>query len=755
MTNYISLKGVRTNNLKNVSVDIPRNKVTVITGLSGSGKTSLAFDTIFAQAQLEYLESISTYSRKGFGKVRKPKAQSIEGLSPAIAIEQKKLGNNPRSTVGTYSEIYTYLRLLFSRISTPDRPRLSAGHFSPNNPKGACPKCRGIGFTFEVNIDNLIDLDKSINEGGILWKRLSPDSFGIKILRATNFFDFDKKIKDFSKKELNLLLYSEPVKAHVPEYVAKGFSYSTFRGMIKSIKRLKKRSDGRKMERDRNLLEYDKNLYIRKECASCKGLLLQKKVLAKEINGLNIAEVSSLDLEQLLRWLRKSDSPLAKQLIEHTIGNVQRLIDIGLGYLSLNRPIPTLSGGESQRLKLAKHLGINLIEMIYVLDEPTIGMHPKDIQRIIKLLKLLKANGNTVIVVEHDKEVIKSADFIIDIGPKAGKYGGKIVAQGGYQRIIAGSGLTSQYLSDKKRFKNSSRKRIVKSLLEFHNLKRNNLSHIDVKIAKNALNLVIGASGAGKSSLIEEIVEKAPEVVLIDQSPIGKTSRSNPATYTGLFDVIREEMALHLNCSKADLSFNSKGGCEKCGGQGIVKIDMHFLEDVEVVCDRCKGTRYKKDVLKNLIYKGKNIAEILGMSVSEISSIFTSESVLSKAKLLKDVGLGYLKIGQEATHLSGGESQRIKLGKHLDSKGDILILDEPTVGLHLYDIDRLMSVMHQIVDRGNTVIIVEHNVEVIRNADWIIELGPSGGTKGGKLLYQGDLNSIKNSSRSSMKNYLW
>jgi excinuclease UvrABC ATPase subunit len=524
--------------------------------------------------------------------------------------------------------------------------------------------------------------------------------------------------------------------------------------MVKSIKRLKKRSDGRKMEKNRDLLDYDKNLYIRRECPKCNGKLLSEKALTKKILGRDIADIAALTLDELNDLLTNLRSQQAQELISSMRKRVRRLIDIGLGYLSLNRPIPTLSGGESQRLKLAKHLGINLVEMLYILDEPTIGMHPRDIDRIIRLLRRLRDKGNTVIVVEHDKEVIRSADFIIDIGPKAGLAGGKVVASGSSNEFMKQDSLTARYLKGSVSSTNKSQSRSANKLISFSNLKKNNLKNIDVKIAQNALNLIVGASGAGKSSLIEEIMGRVPQTVLIDQTSIGKTSRSNPATYTGLFDSIRNEIAKKLNCSKALLSFNSIGGCDKCKGQGLIKIDMNFLEDVEIVCSRCKGTRYKMEVLENIRYKELDMAQIMALQVNELKRVFSSKEVLAKSKLLEEVGLGYMKIGQEATHLSGGECQRIKLCKYLGNKGDLLILDEPTVGLHMYDIDKLMSLVHKIVDLGNTIIIVEHNIEVIKNADWIVELGPKGGINGGKVLYQGQIGEMIESKKSIIKEFV-
>jgi excinuclease UvrABC ATPase subunit len=745
---HISLRGVTTNNLNNIDIDIPRNKLTVITGLSGSGKTSLAFDTIYAQAQKEYLESISTFNRRGQGKIKSPKVKSTRGLSPTIAIEQKKLGNNPRSTVGTYSEIYTYLRLLFSRFGKPQKPLCSVAEFSFNNPEGACARCKGIGTVFEVDVNKLIDFEKSLAEGAIRKRYFGPGSYKLEIIESSGKFNFDKPLKDFSKEKLHELLYapSKLIKRNNNDK----FKYWSCEGIVTTMNRLRKRRDKNKLKNGEEPSKYNLEFYDEVECPKCNGQKLRKAVLDKKINGLNISEVSDLSISQMLKWLKKVESLPAEVMTKAG----QRLVDLGLDYLTLSRSIPTLSGGESQRLKLARHLGINLIEMIYILDEPTIGMHPKDVNKIIKIMKELRDKGNTVIVVEHDLEVIKSADFLIDIGPKAGRLGGEIVAEGDPETFKkCKNSLTAQLLIGQIKLKNSPRYRQVDKLITLENLSKNNLSIAKASTAKNALNLIVGVSGAGKSSFVEEFLKAYPKSTFIDQSSIGKSNRSNPATYSDLFDKIRKEFAKNARCSSQLLSFNSKGRCEKCKGVGTIKIDMHFMEDVELTCDECEGKKYNDEALK-LKYKGYSISDILDLSVDEAIKLFESKEVVKKLQLLKDVGLGYIKLGQASTHLSGGESQRVKLAKYLDKNGHILILDEPTVGLHAVDIDKLLTLIHRIVDKGNTVIIVEHNTDVIKNADWIVELGPGGGDKGGKLVFEGRYKNVKRCKNSLIRNYI-
>ncbi len=751
MTKYIKLKNVQTNNLKGINVKIPRNKLTVITGLSGSGKTSLAFNSIYAQARKEYLESVSVFNRRERGKIEEPKIDSVTGLSPAIAIEQKRLGNNPRSTIGTFTDIYTYLRLLFSRFSKPIKPELNTTHFSYNTPKGMCRKCKGLGWINEIDIDKLIDFTKSLNQGAIKASEYQPESYVLEKVKSTQRFDFDKPLKEYTSKELDLLLYAPPKK--FPRTRDDGLKDWTCEGIITRIERLRKRRN--KKDLSQGKFETYQNQYtIQKVCPKCNGGRLNQEVLSKTINNKNIAQVSNMSLDKLLNWLQKIEQPYPQELISTIINRIKRLNNLGLNYLNLNRPISTLSGGESQRIKLAKHLGLSLIEMIYILDEPTIGMHPINVNKIIQVMKKLRDKGNTIIVVEHDLEVIKKADFIIDLGPGAGKQGGQIIAQGNVKEIKESNTHTGKALKNKLKSENNSKNRSISKFYTLENVTYHNLKNISVKIAKDSINLIVGASGAGKSSLIEEFVEHYPQSVMIDQSPIGRSSRSNPATYTGLFDLIRSSFAEKANCSKSLLSFNSKGKCPKCKGKGVIEIGMHFMEDIKLICKECNGTRFNSKSLKYK-YNGYNIANILNSSVNQAYKICKKDKAIKeKLQLLKQVGLGYIKLGQDSTTLSGGEAQRIKLAKHISSNDQLLILDEPTIGLHTKDSDKLLTLLHQIADRKNTIIIIEHNAKIINNADWLIELGPQGGESGGELLYQGSLNEIQTSNRSIIKSFL-
>lgn len=731
---YIKLRNVQTNNLKGIDLDIPRNKLTVITGLSGSGKTSLAFDTIYAQARKEYLESFSVYSRGELGKIRSADFDSIEGLSPAIAIEQKRLGNNPRSTIGTFTDIYTHLRLLFSRFATPRDPKLESSSFSFNNPDGACPKCKGLGYIIEIDKKKLIDFDKSLNEGAINLSQYKPGSYVLEKLKSTERFDFDKKLRNFSDKELNLLLYAKPKKFKRTR--DDGLASWTCEGIVTRMKRLRKRRDKKSLKEGSGPSNYKKKYYSRKVCPSCKEQKLKPEILKRKINGLNIAQATNLSLRKASQWLEKVEIEMAEEIINGIKKNLDNLISLGLDYLNLDRPIPTLSGGESQRVKLANHLGLNLIEMIYILDEPTIGMHRKNIRKIINILKKLRDKGNTIIVVEHDKQVIKAADFLVDIGPKAGDRGGKVVASGSLSDIKAVKSLTAKVLNGEYRFKNRSNNRNGNSFYKLKGASKNNLKNIDVKFMKNAFNLVTGVSGAGKSSLVEEFLEKYKESIFIDQSAVGKSKRSNVATYSKLWNAVRNEFAKSTNCSKKLLSFNSEGGCLKCKGLGQIKIDMHFLDDTSTLCSKCEGKRFNKEAL-GYKFRSHTIADVLNFSVEKALKVFEDKRVLKKLKLLKAVGLGYIKLGQPLPKLSGGEAQRVKLAKYLDKKGNVLVLDEPTIGLHTVDIDKLLTLFHRLIEKNNTLIIIEHNEDVIRNADWVIKLGPSGGKSGGKLLFEG------------------
>lgn len=726
----IIITGAREHNLKNISLEIPRNKLTSLVGVSGSGKSTVAFDIIFSEGQRQYLESLGTFASRLLPRNERPDIDRIEGLSSTVLIEQKKLRASQRSTVGTTTELYTYLRLLFSRVGNSG---LSASQFSFNNPSGACKQCKGIGVEVTINPESVLDYEKSLNEGAIKSVNYKVGSRYFNILKTTNKLDFDKKVKDFSADELNFLLYS-------PHTVLKndnqGFiqSYS-WEGIIN--RGIKRASDLRGISDTKS--KHEAGYWINRICSVCNGGRLNQEALAVKINDKNIGYFSNLPITSLIEEIKKIDDKIAKPIVARMSEILQSLIDIGIGYVSLNRSIDTLSGGEAQRIKLARELGSDLIETIYVLDEPTSGLHPRDTKKLIATLQKLRDSQNTVIVVEHDLDTMMASDYIIELGPKAGKLGGEIIATGTPQEIISDTNsITGKYLSKTSKSKVVSKRRTAKDYLLVENANLHNLKNINVKIPTGIFVAVTGVSGSGKSSLINDVFVNrfSDKVVFIDQSSVGANARGNIATYSSVFDLIRDLMASENNVSKALFSSNSKGACPDCEGIGYHKINMHFMADVKTVCETCEGMKYTKEVLKYK-YKGKNIFDILELTVEEAATFFEQEELNRRLKLLLDVGLGYLNLGQTIDTLSGGESQRLRLASKLNKKGEFYVLDEPTSGLHPSDIEKLLKLLHSLVDNGNSVLVIEHNLDVIRSADWVIDLGPDGGDKGGEIIAEG------------------
>lgn len=921
--NKITIKGARTNNLKNINLEIPKNKITVITGLSGSGKSSLAFDTIYAEGQRRYVESLSAYARQFLEMMDKPDVDLIDGLSPSIAIEQHAPSKNPRSTVGTVTEIYDYLRLLFARIGKPHCPKckrpvkswskdaiaedikkrfysekitikipLITGRigtyeelferykkkgfvnfeidkkeysyseipklqrykkhdislildkftiieeeyerlkedidlalnenylievksktksniysqknscpycsisiaeieprlFSFNSPYGACSKCEGIGFITEVDENLAVDFSKSIEEGALVcwenpittrtnrWKTSWRNYYYDIINKVSRKYDINtrKKFKDLSEKEKNIILYGD----------------GEFEGVINNIKRRYRESESEFVKSE---------IYSRfmKEikCPQCKGRRLKEEALSVLINEKNISEVSDMTIEIFLDFINnlkvsQTELEISKLILKEIKSRTSFLLNVGLGYLTLSRYSQTLSGGEAQRISLATQLGSRLSGVLYVLDEPTLGLHPLDNQRLIETLKSLRDMDNTLVIVEHDEKTIKNADWLIELGPGAGIYGGDVVFCGKMDDMLKDqNSLTGKYLSKKLTVVKKTEKRKPKNgFIEIKGAAQFNLKNIDVKIPLGMVTVICGVSGSGKSTLLYEIIYKGlmkkinpffkeepgcfekinldkeiSRVILVDQSPIGKTSRSNPATYIGFFDEIRylfsmTPLAKRKGYSPSRFSFNLTGGrCENCKGEGHIDIQMQFLPDVHIKCEECNGKRFNKDTLE-VKYKDKNIYEVLEMSVEEALNFFKDiPHIYNKLKLLSDVGLGYIKIGQSSTTLSGGETQRIKIAYELSKRNEgknIYILDEPTTGLHFADVEKLLKVIDRLVEKGNTAIIIEHNTDVISFADWIVELGPYGGPNGGYVIYQGEADKIHNSQKSVTAKYL-
>ena len=915
---FIKIRGANENNLKNLDVDIPRNELVVLTGLSGSGKSSLAFDTIYAEGQRRYMESLSSYARQFLGQMENPNVESIEGLSPAISIDQKSTNRNPRSTVGTVTEIYDYFRLLYARIGIPHCPKcgreikkqtvdqmvdqimklpertriqllapvvrgrkgthaklleqarksgyvrvqidgslyelseeiqldknkkhnieivvdrlivkegiekrltdsietvlnLAEGRlmvdtmdgniqnfsqsfacpdcgisideieprsFSFNNPFGACPSCFGLGYKMEFDVDLMIpDKSLSIQQGAITvlgWQSCTDKgSFTRAILDALAKeygFDLDTPFEEYPQKIRDILLYGtngHQVKVYYKGQRGEGVYDVAFEGLIKNVERRYRETGS-----DATKQEYETFMRIT-PCPACKGQRLKPEALAVTVGDKNIYEVTSLSISSLQEFLNElkltpTQEMIGEQVLKEIRSRVGFLVNVGLDYLTLSRATGTLSGGEAQRIRLATQIGSGLVGVAYILDEPSIGLHQRDNDKLLATLKHLRDLGNSLIVVEHDEDTMRAADCIVDIGPGAGEHGGKLVAIGTAEEIMKNpDSITGQYLSGKKKIPVPSERRKPTGFLIVRKAAENNLKNIDVKIPLGVMTCVTGVSGSGKSSLVNEIlykslarklnrartipgkhkciegVEQLDKVINIDQSPIGRTPRSNPATYTGVFDQIRDLFAATSDAKargykKGRFSFNVKGGrCEACSGDGILKIEMHFLPDVYVPCEVCHGKRYNRETLE-VKYKGKNIYDVLNMTVEEALEFFDHvPSIKRKIQTLYDVGLSYIKLGQPSTELSGGEAQRIKLATELSKRGTgktIYILDEPTTGLHFADVHKLIEILRRLSEGGNTVVVIEHNLDVIKTADYIIDIGPEGGDKGGTVIASG------------------
>ncbi len=743
---YIEIHGARENNLKNVSLRIPKRKITIFTGVSGSGKSSIVFDTIATESQRLMNENFSMFVRNFLPKFAQPDADSIENLSMSIVVDQKRMGGGSHSTVGTITDINTILRMMFSRIGQP-----YVGHtnvFGFNDPQGMCPNCNGLGRKLDVDMDKFLDKSKSLNEGAILFPEYAVDSWGWSNLINTGLFDPDKKISKYTQKELNDLLYSEPIKVKT-KIGAKDFNM-TYEGIVNRFTNKYIKQDLKtKSERTQKQIE---PFMTMGPCQLCKGTRLSQEVLKCKINGYNIADLTDMEIPELIEAVKKIKEPAAKPIVKALLERLGHLADIGLEYLSLSRETDTLSGGESQRVKIVKHLGSSLTDVIYIFDEPSVGLHPRDVHRMNELLQKLRDKGNTVIVVEHDPDVIKVADHVVDVGPHAGPQGGEIVYEGSYANLLKADTLTGQHMQQSVPLKNEFRKPSGK--LTIKNAKVNNLQNVSVDIPPGVLTVITGVAGSGKSSLINEVfVRQHPDSIVIDQSAVGVNSRSNPATYTGIMDDVRKAFARANKVNASLFSFNSKGACENCQGLGVVYTDLSFFDSVKSPCEVCGGKRFKDEVLEYKL-NGKSISDVLAMNVGQALEFFEIKEVTRKLQAMNDVGLDYLSLGQPLSTLSGGECQRIKLASELHKKGSIYIMDEPTTGLHMSDIGHLMEVINRLVDTGNTVIVIEHNLHIIKNADWIIDMGPEGGSKGGQVIFEGTPKQLLSAKRSITSQYL-
>ncbi|WP_061310132.1 ATP-binding cassette domain-containing protein [Clostridium botulinum] len=741
----IYVAGAREKNLKNIDIEIPKKKITVFTGVSGSGKSSLVFDTIAAESQRQLNETYSSFIRHRLPHYGQPDVDSIKNLSVAIIINQKRIGGNSRSTVGTITDIAPLLRLLFSRIGKP-----FVGYsdvFSFNNPNGMCMHCDGLGKVDSINIDKLLDKNKSLNEGAILFPTFKPGGWRLKRYIHSGLFDNDKKIKDYDEKELDLLLNKTDIKIEKgdPEWP----KTSLYEGLIPRIERSFLKKEGGEREKYKKEI----NKIVTKEiCPVCRGARLNEKILSCQINEKNIADCTKMQINDLIIFMKEIKEQSAQTVLKALISRLEHLEYIGLGYLSLDRETSSLSGGESQRIKMVKQLGSSLTGLTYIFDEPSIGLHPHDIGRINKLLKMLRDKGNTVLIVEHDPDIIKIADYIIDMGPKAGIEGGNIVYKGTPEGLLQSNTLTGKALQYKPQIKLHTRK--AKGWLSIKNANLHNLKNINVDIPKGVMTVVTGVAGSGKSSLINGLLPKIyPETIFIDQGAIHASIRSNIATYTGIFDFIRNLFAKENNVKSSLLSFNSEGACPECKGLGVTYTDLAFMDTVISTCEVCEGNRFTDKVL-NFKFRGKNISQVLKMTVAEAIDFFKEDEIYLVLRRLVDVGIDYITLGQPLNTLSGGELQRLKLAAQLDSKGNIYVLDEPTTGLHISDITKLVAIMNRLVNQGSTLIVIEHNLDVMTQADWIIDLGPEAGENGGRIMFEGEPKDIITNENSITGKYL-
>ncbi|MEV4223391.1 excinuclease ABC subunit UvrA [Nonomuraea sp. NPDC049725] len=751
----IRVHGARVNNLKDVSVEIPKRRLTVFTGVSGSGKSSLVFGTIAAESQRLINETYSAFVQGFMPSLARPEVDVLDGLTTAIIVDQQRMGADPRSTVGTATDANAMLRILFSRLG---QPRIGSPQaFSFNVPTvrasgaitvergarktekatftrigGMCTRCEGRGTVSDIDLTQLYDDSKSISEGAFTIPGWKSDSFWtVRVYAESGFVDPDKPIRDYTKKELQDFLYKEPTKVKVDDVNL------TYEGLIPKIQKSFLSKDREGMQP--HIRAFVDRAVTFTTCPECDGTRLGQEARSSRIAGINIADACAMQISDLAEWIRGLDEPSVAPLLAKLLHTLESFVEIGLGYLSLDRPAGTLSGGEAQRTKMIRHLGSALTDVTYVFDEPTIGLHPHDIQRMNNLLKRLRDKGNTVLVVEHKPETIAIADHVVDLGPGAGTDGGSICYEGTYEGLRAGGTITGRHLDDRARLKDTVRKPTGK--LEIRGANRHNLRDVDVDIPLGVLCVVTGVAGSGKSSLIHGSIPARAGVVSVDQSAIKGSRRSNPATYTGLLEPIRKAFAKANGVKPALFSANSEGACPTCNGAGVVYTDLGMMAGVATTCEDCEGKRFQPAVL-DYRFGGRDISEVLAMPVTEAAEFFGSGEARTPAAhailgRLADVGLGYLSLGQPLTTLSGGERQRLKLATHMADKGGVYVLDEPTTGLHLADVEQLLGLLDRLVDAGKSVIVIEHHQAVMAHADWIIDLGPGAGHDGGRVVFEG------------------
>ncbi|MFD4766243.1 ATP-binding cassette domain-containing protein [Streptomyces niveus] len=720
----IKVRGARENNLREVSLDIPKRRLTVFTGVSGSGKSSLVFGTIAAESQRLINETYSAFIQGFMPSMGRPDVDSLHNLSAAIVVDQERMGANSRSTVGTATDAYTMLRIIFSRLGTPHIGTSTA--FSFNAADGMCAECEGIGQVSKIDIDQLVNRELSLNEGAITVPGFQVDAWYWQIMVASGFYDPDKKLKDFTPEEWEVFLHKTSTKVKV------GSSNMTYEGLITKVNRTI-------LVKDRDSMQSHVRAFVDRavvfaECPSCGGSRLSAAALSSKVNGVNIAECSAMQISDLAEYVRKIDDAGVAPLLGNLRDLLESLVEIGLGYLSLDRASSSLSGGEAQRVKMVRHLGSSLTDATYIFDEPTIGLHPHDIRRMNDLLLRLRDKGNTVLVVEHKPEVIAMADHVVDLGPGAGTAGGQICYTGDVAGLRASDTLTGRHLEHRAGLRESVREPSGQLSIEGADL--HNLKNVSVDIPTGVLSVITGVAGSGKSSLIHGYLSDRDGVVVADQSPIRGSRRSNPATYTGLLSPIRTAFAKANGVKAALFSANSEGACPNCNGLGLVYTDLAMMAGVASVCEECEGKRFTPEVLTYRL-NGKNISEVLSMSVAEAYDYFPGGQAHAILGRLTDVGLSYLRLGQPLNTLSGGERQRLKLAIQMAEKSSVYILDEPTTGLHMADVDKLLALLDRLVNAGNTVIVIEHHQAVMAHADWLVDLGPGGGHDGGQVVFTG------------------
>ena len=751
----IRVTGARENNLQNVSIEIPKRRLTVFTGVSGSGKSSLVFDTIAAESQRLINETYSAFVQGIMPTLARPEVDLLDGLTTAIIVDQQRMGANARSTVGTATDTNAMLRLLYSRLGEPHigpppafsfniPTRTASGAMTADKGKGErtvvrnvvyqggmCPRCEGMGSVSDIDLTKIYDETKSLNEGAITVPGYKAGGWSVRYFTESGFLDPDKPISKYTKKELNDFLYKEPVKVKINDINL------TYEGLVPQIQKSFLSKDVDTLQP--HIRDFVERAVAFTVCPDCDGTRLNEAARSSKIAGKSIADLCAMQISDLAEWIRELDLPSAKPLLDSLQDTLDSFVDIGLGYLSLDRPAGTLSGGEAQRTKMIRHLGSPLTDVTYVFDEPTIGLHPHDVQRMNDLLMQLRDKGNSVLVVEHEPETIEIADHIVDLGPGAGKDGGAVCFEGTVADLRSSGTLTGKHLDDRTSLKSDFRK--SKENLEIRGASLHNLQDVDVDIPLGVLVVVTGVAGSGKSSLVQGTIPEEAGVVLVDQTEIRGSRRSNPATYTGMLDSIRNAFAKANGVKPGLFSPNSDGACPNCNGNGVIYTELGFMDTVATTCEVCDGKRFLAEVLEYEL-GGKNISDVFEMSVTEADEFFAEgESRVPKAHAILErvsaVGLGYLSIGQPLTTLSGGERQRLKLAIHMEKRGGIYVLDEPTSGLHLADVDHLLGLLDELVDSGKSVIVIEHHQSVMAQADWIIDLGPGAGHDGGKVVFEG------------------